>query len=118
MISRVPGLAGADRPDRTDTTADRHPDLLRSPTSMFSSTVRSSNTPPDWNVRASPCRARTCAGSESSRAPSKRTSPEYLAKPVSASTNVVFPAPLGPISPTNPPAGTLSDTESSATTPP
>ena len=44
--------------------------------------------------------------------------PSALAKPVIASIALVLPAPLGPMSPTMPPAGTRSDRSSTATTPP
>src|SRR3954471_21590372 len=54
-----------------------------------------------------------------SRAPSTRTSPfSGLIRPAIIDTVVVFPAPLGPSSPTSVPRSTLNDTSSTATSGP
>ena len=65
-----------------------------------------------------PARLRRCAGQEVMLRPSSRMSPEQRTIPVMASIMVVFPAPLGPMSPTRLPGSTAKLTESTAVTPP
>ncbi len=94
------------------------PSRARSATSRWSRTVIPWNSSMRWNVRANPSRARRYTGSRvmscplnSTRPASGRSSPSRQLK------NVVFPAPLGPMSPTDSPSSTVIETSSSAVMP-
>ncbi len=65
-----------------------------------------------------PARRRRCELALSSRSPRSDTVPVAFVNPVTASTNVVLPAPLGPISPTISPAETVMSMSVLALTPP
>ena len=85
----------------------------------FSRTVSSSASCGYWNVRASPARARRAAG-PASRLPRsvERLRRSAACAPEIRSTSVVLPAPFGPTRPRISPAREVSETSSSATTPP
>ena len=71
-----------------------------------------------WKVRANPARA-TLSMRVGSSLPSSRTDPDVgVSRPVRQLKNVVFPAPLGPMSPTISPAFTVAETSETATRPP
>jgi hypothetical protein len=85
----------------------------------LSRTEMSSNSSSDWKERAIPARERWCTDHPLIRASLNLTSPvEIGVKPVTASINVVLPAPFGPISPTICPGSTVIETSSTAVTPP
>src|SRR6478609_9083205 len=66
-----------------------------------------------------PLRAITWGGRRVTFVPSKKTCPAVFGtKPVTRLTNVVLPAPLGPTRPTISPLGMLTETLSTAVTPP
>ena len=85
----------------------------------FSATVRSSKSSSDWKVRANLHCVRRCADRLFNEISEKRMDPAAIGtNPVTASMNVVLPAPFGPMSPTMPLSGTVSVTPSSARRPP
>src|ERR1700722_8977495 len=72
-----------------------------------------------WNVRARPRRARRFGPLRAMSWPFMKMSPwSGRCSPVMTLNNVVFPAPLGPISPVTSPADAVSETPESAVTPP
>src|SRR6185437_13667404 len=85
--------------------------------SRFCRIVNSSNTVAVWKVRPIPSRAIWCTFLPTSSVRPKRTDPVAGASPVIASTNVVLPAPLGPIKNRKSPCNTVIDTPSTATKP-
>ena len=90
------------------------------PTITFSSAVSPANSPRPCSVRAMPSRA-SCVRAEPASAapPPARPSPASArTKPQMTLNSVVLPAPLGPITPTTSPGATVSDTSSSAVSPP
>ncbi len=89
------------------------------PTITFSSSVRFSNSPTPWSVRAIPRRVRRCGRIRVIDSPLQLSEPASGAtKPQITLNSVVLPAPFGPITPSTSPAWTSSETPSSATTPP
>ena len=89
------------------------------PIITFSSTVRRSNSPTPWSVRAIPSPASRSGLIRASDSPRQRRVPESGAtNPQIRLNSVVLPAPLGPITPTTSPPPTSSDTPSSAVIPP
>ena len=93
-----------------------HSDGRWEATVRFSRMERSSNSSIDCHVRASPSRARACAGRSLRSRPSSSTRPRQGTNPVMASMKVVLPAPLGPISPTICASSTCRSTSTSACT--
>ena len=84
---------------------------------MFSRPVSSSSTVADWPVR--PIERRTAAGSASTSCPATRAVPRVgFVSVVIIRTVVVFPAPLGPSSPSTVPRGTAKLTSSTASVSP
>ena len=83
-------------------------------------TVRSSKSSSDWNERPSAGRARRVGDQPSIGYAVERDDARgsVAMNPVTASMNVVLPAPFGPISPRTSPGRTSRVTPSSATTPP
>ena len=72
-----------------------------------------------WNVRPMPRRARAAAGMPMMSRPSSVIRPRVgVRNPPIALKSVVFPAPLGPISPMKPPSGTSTVASSTAVRPP
>src|SRR5579883_1469094 len=105
----------------TPASADRKPDRRCgwAPASTFSRTVRPGKRPTPWRVRAIPSLARSCGRWRRNGRPSKLMVPDAgRTKPQITLNSVVFPAPLGPISPTISPLRTRSDTRSRATSAP
>src|SRR5438132_242324 len=87
--------------------------------SSVSRTVRVGNRRASWNERARPRRARRYGSSRVTSTPPRTTRPlSSDAKPETASSRVVLPAPLGPMMPTTSPGRTGRSTPSTATTPP
>ncbi len=85
----------------------------------FSRTVIPSKSSRLWNERPMPATARLRADQLVMSTPSSSTRPAAgFAKPVSASTNVDLPAPLGPMSPSTSRGRTVIETPSSASTTP
>src|SRR5690348_2939045 len=86
---------------------------------MFSATLRLAKSRDPWKVRWIPRRDRRLAFSLLTSTPSTQTVPDTRARnPLSASSRVVLPAPLGPIRPTISPTSTRMLTSVSARTPP
>ena len=86
--------------------------------SRFSSTVRRPKTCWRWKVRRMPARERATAECPVMSFPSKKIEPVPGSRnPDTTSKNVVFPAPLGPISPRTSPRCTSMETSRSAMTP-
>src|SRR2546430_779319 len=113
------GTSPTSRPRRA--TESRSPVRGRAcmPIRMLSKAERSRHRRLAWKVRAIPSRAIAWASRPVSRRPRKTTSPAAGAKrPVSALKSVVFPEPLGPITPTVSPSATTTSTPSRATSPP
>ena len=112
--------ASPERPTYSSSSAAlRSPRRACAPTFTLSSTESVGQSATFWNVRATPRLTTRCTGVRSRSSPSKTTRPSSgLYRRVITLNAVVFPAPLGPISPTISPAGTSKDTSSSATTPP
>ena len=72
-----------------------------------------------WNVREMPLRATLCAGASVMSVDLKCMVPDDTVKtPVMRFISVVFPAPLGPMSPVTRPGGTSMVTSDTAATPP
>src|SRR5688572_28779551 len=69
------------------------------PSATLSSTGRLRKSVVTWNVRPSPRRTRADCGTRVTSSPAKRICPEDGAStPISMLTNVVLPAPFGPMS--------------------
>ena len=91
---------GPGRPSRTDRCRRR----TRSAMKRWSRTVESANSSIRWKVRPIPARARRCTGRPVRSWPSSATVPASIdVTPSMQLKKVVFPAPLGPISPTRSP---------------
>src|SRR5437588_1021004 len=104
---------------RTSESSPPRGDCDSIPMTRFSSTVSDPNSSSRWNVRPTRSLARLCDGQSVTSYPKRWTRPETgFTFPVITLNSVVFPAPLGPMSPTICPAPTLSETVSSALTPP
>src|ERR1700730_14997284 len=89
------------------------------PTITFSTALRSLKSRMFWNVLATPSPAMRCAGRPVSWSVSSQAVPDWKGTyPVMTLTNVVLPAPLGPMRPWIAPFSTSSDTPSTARTPP
>src|SRR5438046_1376719 len=89
-----------------------------SASSTFSRTVIDANVAATWNVRLTPLCAICLGGRPSIRLPSSRTTPASgTSCPLIRLKHVVLPAPLGPISAINSPAGTENETLRTACTP-
>ncbi len=77
-----------------------HPRRISAATRTFSRAVRLPNVSSRWNVRPIPSRARWWGLRRVMSRPSSSTRPEFgPSSPVMTLNSVVFPAPLGPISP-------------------
>src|SRR5579864_4899952 len=86
---------------------------------MLSSTLASLSRRTFWNVRTTPSRATWCGGSWwISRSPRRMLPVVSFNRPVIKLTTVVFPAPLGPISPVIRPGPTVMERSCTACTPP
>ncbi len=106
----------ATTPGRTRSSSGRHHEGRAAATSRLPRTSRSSNSSTDWK-RAYQARAGTGGGAAGRRCgrPSSSTEPVGGVNPVSASMNVVLPAPFGPMRPTSVPGRPRSDTSLRAT---
>src|SRR5947207_1556222 len=89
------------------------------PTRTFSSTVMPRNACETWKLRAMPRRAIRWAGRLLMIRPWNRISPDEGGRlPLMRLTSVVFPEPLGPMTPSTSPRARWKSTSSSARTPP
>ena len=115
-----PPLGAVGAGERRAAREAARPRLALAPTITFSTAVSPANRPTPCSVRAMPepgelVRAHPVAA----RSPSKRTLPASArTKPQMTLNSVVFPAPLGPMTPTTSPGATVSETSSSAVRPP
>jgi hypothetical protein len=97
----------------------RSPVCRWAPSITFSISVIPGNGRGIWKVRPRPCASRESGGADSTATPSSQIRPEVgFSSPAIRLKSVVFPAPLGPISPTISPGPTSIVTSSTAATPP
>src|SRR6266542_524710 len=107
------------RPGRRKRLSTFSPTGVRHPSSTFSSTVIVPHRRRCWKVRATPRRSTWWGGSPSNSSPLKRIDPPSgRRKPVIRLNTVVFPAPLGPMSPVINRGGTWKVQFSTAWMPP
>lgn len=88
-------------------------------TARASSTVMAGKSSACWNDRPRPARARRSGDQRvTSRPPRRIRPPSTGTNPETRSNSVVFPAPLAPMMPSSSPGARVSDTSSTAFTPP
>ena len=108
------------RPQRSSTSTSRiRSPRASAPTRTFSATVSRRNGRGTWLASATPDRATWWVGQPRVERPSSRMSPESgRISPSSVLSSVLFPAPLGPITPMTSPGSIERSSPSRAVTPP